>query len=61
MQFALLDGLDERERRELLATARRRRFGRREVVFHEGDPGDSVHLVVSGHLAVRVTTTRRSH
>ena len=56
MQFALLDGLDDPERRELLAAARRRRFARREVVFHEGDPGDSVHLVVSGHLAVRVTT-----
>jgi CRP-like cAMP-binding protein len=25
-------------------------------VFHEGDPGDSVHLVRSGHLAVRIST-----
>lgn len=42
--------------RLVLATARRRRFARREVVFHEGDPGDRLHLIESGHVAVRVTT-----
>jgi CRP-like cAMP-binding protein len=35
---------------------RRRKFGRGEVVFHEGDPGDTLHLIERGHLAVRVTT-----
>jgi CRP-like cAMP-binding protein len=25
-------------------------------VFHDGDPGDTLHIVASGHFAVRVTT-----
>jgi CRP/FNR family cyclic AMP-dependent transcriptional regulator len=41
------------EREEFLALARRRAFARNEVVCHEGDPADSLHLVESGHLAVR--------
>lgn len=40
----------------LLAGARRRRFARKEVVFHEGDPGDSLHLIESGRVAVRIQT-----
>src|SRR4051812_46316747 len=43
-------------RRSLLAGARRRRFGRGDIVFHEGDAGDTLHLVAKGRLAVRVTT-----
>ena len=34
----LLDMLDDDEQRQVLATARRRRFKRNEVVFHDGDP-----------------------
>jgi CRP-like cAMP-binding protein len=56
MQWPLLDGLPEDDRRDLLRLARRRTFRRREVVFHEGDPGDTVHLLVRGHVAIRVTT-----
>jgi CRP/FNR family transcriptional regulator, cyclic AMP receptor protein len=56
VDFALLSGLSNDEHREVLAGARRRRFARREVLFHEGDPADAVHLVVSGHVGVRVTT-----
>jgi len=52
----LLDTLDEDEQRQVLATARRRRFKRNEVVFHDGDPGDTLHMVVSGHFAIRITT-----
>ncbi len=52
----LLDMLDDDEQREVLAAARRRRFKRNEVVFHDGDPGDTLHLVVSGHFAIRITT-----
>ena len=40
----------------MLAATRRRRFARREVLFHEGDPGDSVHLIDRGRVAVRITT-----
>lgn len=52
----LLELLDEEEQREVLAAARRRRFKRNEVVFHDGDPGDTLHLVVAGHFAIRITT-----
>ncbi len=40
----------------MLAGGRRRRFGAREVVFHEGDPADSFLLVDSGRVAVRAAT-----
>lgn len=42
--------------RELLSIARRRRFARREVVFHHDDPADSLHLIVNGRFAIRVIT-----
>jgi CRP-like cAMP-binding protein len=35
----------------------RRRFGRGEVVFHQGDPGDSLHVVVRGLLVARSSTS----
>jgi CRP-like cAMP-binding protein len=53
----LLDALDETERRRVIAEARRRRFARNEVLFHEGDLGDSMHLVTQGHVAIRITTS----
>ncbi|HXQ18835.1 MAG TPA: Crp/Fnr family transcriptional regulator [Acidimicrobiales bacterium] len=56
MLSRLLDMLDDDEQREVLAAARRRRFKRNEVVFHDGDPGDTLHLVVHGHFAIRITT-----
>lgn len=56
MGWGLLDGLDDDDRRRVLAAARRRRFARREVLFHEGDPGDTLHLIERGRVAVRITT-----
>lgn len=56
IDFPLLAHLGDTERRRLLAAGEPRQYGRREVVFHEGDPGDSLHLILSGRLAVRVTT-----
>lgn len=52
----MFDLLAPGERRELLASGRRRRFARKEVIFHEGDPGGTLHLVLAGHVAVRVHT-----
>ncbi len=52
----LLAPLTEDDRREVMRSARRRRFKRGEVVFHDGDPGDSLHMVTAGHFGVRVTT-----
>lgn len=56
MDWPFLGVLSEEERRSVLSTARRRRFGRNEVIFHEGDPGDTLHLVAKGFVAIRVTT-----
>ncbi len=52
----LLQGLQPADLQRVLAGARRRRFGRGEVLFHEGDPGATLHLVDKGRVAVRVTT-----
>ncbi len=56
MEWGLLDGVPEEVRRRVLAGARLRRFARGEVVFHEGDPGDTLHLISKGRVAVRVAT-----
>jgi CRP-like cAMP-binding protein len=52
----LFGELPAEELRRLVAVARRRRFGRNEVVFHRDDPADTLHLIVKGRFASRVTT-----
>lgn len=47
IDLPVLRDLDEAARRRLLAAGEPRRFARREVVFHEGDPGDALHLILS--------------
>ncbi len=44
------------ERDQLLASTRHRSYDRGEILVREGDPSDSLHLVESGRLAVRVDT-----
>ena len=56
MEWPLLADLPTDDVRELLAIARRRTFGRGEVVFHREDPADSLHLVVHGRFGARVLT-----
>ena len=56
MEWALLAGVPGEDVQRLLQIARRRTFRRVEVVFHMGDPADTLHLVVSGRFAVRVQT-----
>ena len=56
MQWPLLADVPEEEVRLVLSVARRRRFGRGEVVFHRDDPGDSLHLIAAGHFAIKVMT-----
>jgi CRP/FNR family cyclic AMP-dependent transcriptional regulator len=56
MQWRLLEGVPDEEVRNLLSVSRRRTFARNEVVFHQGDPADSMHMVRSGRFAVRITT-----
>ncbi len=55
-EAGLLDTLDADDRRRLLAATHRRRFAAGEVIFHEGDRGESVHLIERGHVAIRVGT-----
>jgi len=56
MQWPLLDSLGDDERRRVLSSARRHRFARGEVLFHEGNPASSLHVLVAGRLAVSVST-----
>lgn len=56
MEWHILTAVSEEDRRQILTTARRRRFAEDEVIFHEGDPGASLHLLAKGRVAVRVTT-----
>lgn len=56
MEWQLLEGVPDEAVQRLIQLARRRSFRRREVVFHRGDPADSLHLVSKGRFAVRVTT-----
>jgi CRP/FNR family transcriptional regulator, cyclic AMP receptor protein len=56
MRWELLVDVPDDEIRRVLSIARRRTFARGEVVFHEHDPADSLHLVAKGRFAVRITT-----
>lgn len=56
MEWPLLAPLGEQDRRALLTSTRRRRFARGEMLVRQGEPADSLHLVESGRLVVRVTT-----
>ncbi len=54
--MAFFDGLTEAQERELRTIMQRRRFERGEVVFHEGDPGASLHIIESGWFLVHTAT-----
>lgn len=53
----VLDALDDETRRHLRGAAQRRRFRRGEVVFHAGDAANSLHVLVTGHVSIQVTTS----
>ena len=56
MDWPLLASLDSSAREALLASTRVRSFAKGETLVHEDDAADSLHLVESGRLAVRVST-----
>lgn len=56
VESPLLDELSQQVRDEVLKGARRRRFEKRQALFHEGDPSDGLHLMQRGWVAVRLTT-----
>ncbi len=55
MHWPLLDSLPLDDQKRVLDSARRRHFARGEIVFHEGDPADSLHLIESGIFAIQVS------
>ena len=55
MDWRLLAGVSAEDVSRLVAVAQRRTFRRGQVVFHDDDAADALHLVVRGHFAVRVT------
>ena len=42
---------------QLASTLRRRRFRRGEVIMHQGDPGDSLHIVAAGAVKILLPST----
>src|SRR3954464_1502674 len=56
MEWGLLSSLPDEDRQQIVSAARHRSFARGEVLVHEGDPADSLHLISSGRVAVRVST-----
>jgi CRP-like cAMP-binding protein len=55
-KFALLEGLPDADTRAVLAASRRRRYKRNEPICREGEPGDTMHLIDKGHVAIRAAT-----
>jgi CRP-like cAMP-binding protein len=50
--IAFFGGLDAVALEGLAATMRARRFKRGEVIFHIGDPGDALFIIVSGEVKI---------
>lgn len=51
-QCALFAGVTDHAFGEMARQLRRRRFRKNEVIFHQGDPGDSLHIVTGGAVKV---------
>ena len=56
MDWPVLEALPPDERRTLAAGLRRRPYRRDEVIVHQGDPADTLHLIAAGRASARVTT-----
>ena len=52
----LLGGVSGEQRQQVESRLARRRFAKGEVLFHEGEPGDSLHIIERGRVAVQVST-----
>jgi CRP/FNR family transcriptional regulator, cyclic AMP receptor protein len=56
MEWELFADAPTEDVQRVLAVARRRRFERAEVVFHQDDLAESLHLVTSGRFAITCRT-----
>jgi CRP/FNR family transcriptional regulator/CRP/FNR family cyclic AMP-dependent transcriptional regulator len=52
----LFGELSELDRRQVLSRCSRKRYAARQVVFHQGEPGREMYVVVSGRLKVSVNS-----
>jgi CRP/FNR family cyclic AMP-dependent transcriptional regulator len=52
-QVPLFAGLDDALLKTLLQHSRRRKFNSNETLFHEGDPGYTLYLIVSGRVNIQ--------
>jgi CRP/FNR family cyclic AMP-dependent transcriptional regulator len=48
----LFRDLDRDELTMLVGTVRQRRYRRGEVIFHQGDPGDALYIILSGRVKI---------
>jgi CRP-like cAMP-binding protein len=55
-EWPVLASMSVEDRNQLLREGRHRRFAKGETIFHHGDPADSLHLLATGRVAVRVLT-----
>lgn len=49
---ALFGPADPEALQDIARQLRRRRFRRHEIIFHQGDPGDALHVVTSGAVKI---------
>jgi CRP/FNR family cyclic AMP-dependent transcriptional regulator len=56
VEWELLADVPQEALRTLLGVARRRTFAKNEVVFHRGDPADSLQLISKGRFSVQIAT-----
>ena len=61
MDWAILSSLSDAEQRAVLMSTVRRKYRKGEVVFHEADPGESLHLLDRGRAAVQISTPQGDH
>ena len=54
MQWQLLDSLSEDDRRAVLSRCHRQRYPKGAFICHQGELGDSVHLIALGTVSIRV-------
>src|SRR4051794_5932766 len=58
VKWKILHSLTDEQQRDVLRAAVRRRFRDGDTLFHQGDPGDSVHLLDRGQVAIRIVNLR---
>ncbi len=56
-EVPLLARLSEADRRQLASSGRVRSYASGDVLFHEGDRGDSLHIVIEGSVRIAVLSS----